>query len=87
MYRSVLSRKADKALRKIPTEYLPLLNKAIKELAKEPRPQQTIKLSGEFGDLYRHRVGHYRIFYSIDDNNKVIEILRIERRTTTTYQK
>ena len=40
---------------------------AINKLAEQPRPSGVVKLSGEH-DLYRVRIGEYRILYEIHDN-------------------
>jgi mRNA interferase RelE/StbE len=38
------------------------------------------KLKGEFSDLYRFRIGNYRLFYKVDTNEKIIFIVDIEHR-------
>jgi len=38
------------------------------------------KLKGEFKEIYRFRIGDYRLFYKIDDNEKIIFIVSIEDR-------
>ena len=38
------------------------------------------KLKGEFKDVYRFRIGDYRLFYKIDGNEYIIFILNIENR-------
>jgi mRNA interferase RelE/StbE len=38
------------------------------------------KLKGEFKDLYRFRIGDYRLFYKIDEEESIIFILNIENR-------
>ncbi len=42
------------------------------------------KIKGE-KDVWRRRVGNYRIFYEIDQNAKTIHIFRVERRGSKTY--
>ena len=48
-------------------------------LAEEPRPAGCEKLAGE-SDRYRVRVGHYRIVYSIADNDLVVLVVRVAHR-------
>jgi len=61
------------------------LNKAIRGLAEEPRPQGVMKIKGYDGG-YRIRVGNYRVVYRIyDDANKVV-ISHVLRRNETTYR-
>jgi len=48
-------------------------------LAKNPRPAGCKKLSG-FDNLYRVRVGDWRISYAIEDERLVILVLEIAPR-------
>ena len=38
------------------------------------------KLKGEFKEIYRFRIGDYRLFYKIDEQESIIFILNIENR-------
>ena len=38
------------------------------------------KLKGEYKEIYRFRIGDYRIFYRIDENESIIFIINIENR-------
>lgn len=49
-------------------------------LAQDPRPSGVQKLTGE-GDLYRVRVGDYRILYTIEDAALVVLIVRVRHRS------
>ncbi len=49
------------------------------QLAFEPRPLGCRKLQG-YDDLWRVRVGDYRIIYSIDDRRVVIVVLKVGHR-------
>ena len=51
----------------------------IQSLARGPRPFGSEKLSGK-GDLYRLRVGRYRIIYSVGDAELVVLIVRVGHR-------
>ena len=51
----------------------------IRSLAHDPRPFGSEKLSGK-GDLYRLRVGRYRIVYSVGDAELVVLIVRVGHR-------
>ncbi len=46
-------------------------------LADQPRPDGVVKLKGTKGDLWRVRVGTFRILYAVDDVKKIIEISRV----------
>jgi mRNA interferase RelE/StbE len=51
----------------------------IDDLAIDPRPFGAIKLAGE-EDLYRIRVGNYRIIYAIQDDQLIVLIVKIGHR-------
>lgn len=38
------------------------------------------KLKGEFKEIYRFRMGDYRLFYKIDEQESLIFVLNIENR-------
>jgi mRNA interferase RelE/StbE len=38
------------------------------------------KLKGEYKEVYRFRIGDYRLFYKIDEQESIIFILNIENR-------
>ena len=38
------------------------------------------KLKGEFKDVYRYRIGEYRLFYKIDEKQILIFIMDIAKR-------
>lgn len=52
---------------------------AVFALGEQPRPYGCLKLSGK-NDLYRVRVGSYRIVYEISDADKTVIITYIEPR-------
>jgi len=49
------------------------MDAAIQSLAKNPRPRGSKKLaSKKYGNLYRLRVGAWRILYAIEDDRLVV---------------
>ena len=50
----------------------------IGKLAENPRPPRCEKLSGQ--DKYRIRQGHYRIVYSIEDQDLVVYVVKVAHR-------
>lgn len=52
----------------------------IEALAAQPRPAGCRKLAGE-ENLWRVRVGDYRIIYSVDDANEVVDIIAVRHRS------
>jgi mRNA interferase RelE/StbE len=55
------------------------IQKRIEELADTPRDRQSKKLKGE-DNLYRNRVGVYRIVYTIQDDKLIVLVLAIGHR-------
>jgi len=53
--------------------------KHLVELINNPRPNGCKKLSG-YEDIYRIRVGIYRIVYRIEDDVLYIEVIKIAHR-------
>ncbi len=78
MYRIELRRKALRSLDKLPKGDFTAIIEAVKNLADSPRPKGVEKIKS--AGLWRIRYGDYRIVYSIDDDNKIIIILRIGHR-------
>jgi len=78
MYKIELRRRAQRALDRLPKYDFKAVLDAVKSLAETPRPSgiEKIKSAG----LWRIRQGDYRIIYSIDDNQKIVTILRIGHR-------
>ena len=74
-----LARQPQKVLRKLPKELLQRIDIQFAVLAKNPRPAGCKKLSG-FDNLYRVRVGDWRISYAIEEQQLVILVLEIAPR-------
>ena len=55
------------------------LREAIDGLAEDPHPPGSVKLQGE-GELYRVRVGDYRIVYQIQDAALLVLVVQIGNR-------
>lgn len=66
-YRIEFFRAAKKQFVKLPLNVQKRIQAKIDELAIEPRPKQVKKLQNN-DNLYRVRVGDYRIVYEIKDN-------------------
>ena len=72
-------RSARKELENLETESVKKVFLKIESLSIFPRPMGCEKLQGR-NNLWRIRVGDYRIIYIIDDMYKTIEIRRIRHR-------
>jgi mRNA interferase RelE/StbE len=78
-YELRLARSARKELETLPTTVLARLARALDAFPQNPRPPGCKKLRGTT-DLWRVRVGDYRIIYEIDDTARVITVRAIRVR-------
>jgi mRNA interferase RelE/StbE len=74
-----LARAARKDLERLHATIVNRIFPKIEALAKNPRPSGCLKLKGS-GDLWRVRVGDYRILYSISDAEEAVDIIAIRHR-------
>ena len=58
---------------------LNLLIEKVKSLATQPRPLGSEKLAGR-PNLYRVRQGNYRVIYSVDDEARVVDVVKVGHR-------
>ena len=56
---------------------------AIHRLRENPRPPSMKKLTGQ--EVYRIRLGDYRVLYTVDDRAKEVRIEAVRRRDERTY--
>lgn len=74
-----ITHSAEKQLRALDRVDQQRLAKAMLALAEEPRPRGAKKLSG-YEDVFRIRVGRFRVLYSVARKRLVILILKIGHR-------
>ena len=77
-YSLVIKKSAARELRAIPKKDLVRVVGRVQGLAHNPRPTGSEKLSGQ--EWYRIRQGDYRIVYAIDDEARIVEIVKIGHR-------
>lgn len=77
-YSLVVKKSAERELRALPKPDLRRITDRIRSLAHDPRPPGHEKLSGQ--DHYRVRQGDYRVVYAIDDDHRLITIVKIGHR-------
>lgn len=73
-----------KTLRKVPGDYARRILNIIQTLSDDPFASDVQKLKDQ-ENMWRRRIGPYRIFYKIDNTRNVILVFRVERRTSSTY--
>jgi len=69
----------EKDLRVLPKSVITRVLERIEALKDNPRPHQSIKVTGR-EDLYRVRVGDYRIVYEINETAKKVTIHYVRHR-------
>jgi mRNA interferase RelE/StbE len=77
-YKIIVKKSVSKDLKKIPKKDIDRILSAIKNLAENPRPPQSKKLSGQ--ERYRLRQGDFRILYSIEDDKLIVCVVRVGNR-------
>ena len=89
MYRLEVSPAADRNLERLEERIqrrdFERLRSAIRSLADEPRPHGVRKIEGT-ERAYRIRVGDYRVVYEIYEQEDLVLILQVARRSETTYR-
>ncbi len=80
MYKVDFEKRAAKSLLTLPKIICRRIALSLGELSDDPRPLGCKKLTGEFTNYWRIRVGDYRIVYEIDDEKMLIMIYRIMHR-------
>lgn len=75
----IIHRKAERVLKRLDGDLLERIRQAIRGLATEPRPIGYKKLTG-YENLYRVRVGDWRIIYAIEDKQLIVLMLEFSPR-------
>lgn len=76
MYKVLISKTAEKQLKKLPKDVQRKIAAAISSFKIEPRPFGSKKLSN-YDCLYRYRVGNYRIIYEVIDEIVTVTVLKV----------
>jgi mRNA interferase RelE/StbE len=79
VFEVLLERGASKELSAAPSEDRNRIIERLKSLASDPRSPAVKKLSG-YEELWRFRVGDWRVVFEIDDEAHEVRVLRIRRR-------
>jgi len=78
-YQITFARSARKELQALNTANVGRIFAKIEALAGRPRPVKCVKLRGK-NNLWRIRVGVYRVVYTIDDRQKLVDIIAVRHR-------
>ena len=80
MYKVQFSKLVGKELRNLPKSTIKRVIIASEGLAKNPKPNGCKKLRGTKENLYRIRVGDYRIIYVIEETIRIVTIRNVRHR-------
>ena len=83
-YEIRLRRAAQKELESLSGRNYEAVAKAIESLETTPRPRGVKKLADS--GLWRIKLGQYRVVYAIDDEARLIIVVRVARRKEDTYR-
>ena len=84
-YAIQIKKNAQRSLARIPRNYQENIIAAIRNLSNDPFPQGCKKLSGR--EVWRIRIGSYRILYEMDGNELLIIVVNIDHRREVYKQK
>ena len=85
MYSVTIKKSAAKSIEKLPKKVVNEIIPAIRNLSENPRPNGVKKLTTS-EDLWRIRVGDYRVVYWIEDDVKVVDVTQVAHRSNV-YRK
>ncbi len=79
-----VAKRVERRLRKFPAADRDSIIRAIEELQTNPFQGDIIRLSNQ-PSAWRRRIGAYRIFFDVDAEQGVVDVVDVARRTSTTY--
>ncbi len=84
IWQLIIDDEAKKQLERIPTKQADRITLILKSLAVNPYGGDIQKMVGE-KDVWRRRVGSYRIFYEVHTEKRIVYVFDIKRRTSKIY--
>jgi mRNA interferase RelE/StbE len=79
VYQLITKPSAEKQIARLPSPIRRRVYEALDGLCENPRPRGCVKLEGG-EDLWRIRVGDYRVIYTIEDDVLVVLVVRVAHR-------
>ena len=80
MYRVLLSRRAHKFMGKLPPAHRRRLKEIMDQMTVNPYSHPRRKMKGE-ENLYRIRIGAYRILFEVHPDVQQVNIIKIDKRS------
>lgn len=81
-----IAKRVLKEIKHIPKKDALRLLFVLEKIAENPYQGDIEKIKGE-DNVWRRKIGNYRILYEIIPRQRYINVFQIRRRTTTTYRK
>ena len=75
----IIERSVEKKLSRLPKDIRARIMTALDRLAENPRHPGVIKLQG-YSELYRVRVGDWRLVYTIQDEQLIVTVIEADSR-------
>jgi mRNA interferase RelE/StbE len=82
MYEVILNHQAQRLYHKLSSEEFTRIDNCLESLKTSPRPYGVRKIKV---NIYRIRVGDWRVIYTIRDKDKIVVVGKIARRSEDTY--
>jgi mRNA interferase RelE/StbE len=79
-YAVVFARSARKELQNLDPQVARRVLKQVETLGTDPRPSGVVKLEGST-DLWRIRVGQWRVVYRISDRDRLVDVVAVRHRS------
>ena len=79
VYQVIVKPSVRKAIRRLDRATQAKMIRLLEALAREPRPVGVVKLVGD-DNLWRVRIGDYRVVYEIHDRRLIVMVVRVAHR-------
>ena len=79
-----VTKSAEKQIKKIPRNDALRIFASLDEMEGSPFIGDIVKLEGE-SNVWRRRIGNYRIVYRLLVDERIVDIYDVSRRTSSTY--
>ncbi len=77
--------RARQKFRQLPTRIRRDVEESIQALRDDPYPPVADALRDQYDDIYKIKIDGWRIFYTIDEGDRVVRVINVKRRTRDTY--
>lgn len=86
MWKLSLRKAADKTVARAQEKERKQLRRALEEMQTDPMTGDVERLVNQRAS-FRRKLGHWRIFFDLYREQRLVDVVAIERRTTITYRK